>query len=73
MSDVFPPIENSSHVGVQPDCGSYAGIGKELDHSVYECVYLATTEKQCAPLITPDRRFYNRVKNQSLFRIDFVD
>jgi len=34
----------------------------ELNHSVYDCYYLALAKHQNAVMVTADRKFYERVK-----------
>lgn len=38
-------------------------IAKELEHSVYDCVYLSTAEILKGKVVTADWRFYDRVMN----------
>lgn len=35
-------------------------IAETLDHPVYDCIYLAATEAAQAPVVTADRRFFDR-------------
>ncbi|MGH6900404.1 MAG: type II toxin-antitoxin system VapC family toxin [Geminicoccaceae bacterium] len=39
-------------------------LGAELDHPVYDCVYLALAETENAELVTADREFWQRVTNR---------
>ncbi len=41
-------------------------IAGELDHPVYDCLYLALAEAEDAPLITADRRLLKIVRGTSL-------
>ncbi len=36
-------------------------LALELDHPIYDCVYLALARRRSAPLITQDRRFTSRL------------
>ena len=45
-------------------------IALELDHPIYDCLYLACAEHHQYPLITADRRLHARVQNTDL--ADFV-
>jgi len=35
-------------------------IAEALDHAVYDCLYLAVAEAARAPVVTADRRLYDR-------------
>lgn len=36
-------------------------LAQELDHPVYDCLYLALVEREKRPLVTADRRFHSIV------------
>ena len=38
-----------------------ASIAKEIDHPIYDCLYLACAEATDSTLVTADRRFANKV------------
>ena len=38
------------------------GLAFELDHWVYDCLYLACALQEGAPLLTADRKFWNAAK-----------
>jgi predicted nucleic acid-binding protein len=38
-------------------------LARDLDHPVYDCVYLALAMQEERPVITADRRFYDAVRN----------
>lgn len=40
-------------------------LARELDHSVYDCVYLALARRRQARFVTLDRRFVDRVAKSS--------
>ena len=41
--------------------GPALALARELDHSVYDCVYLALARRRGAPFATLDRRFVDRI------------
>jgi predicted nucleic acid-binding protein len=41
--------------------GSALALARELDHSIYDCVYLALARRREAPFVTLDRRFVDKV------------
>lgn len=43
-----------------------ATLAHQLDHPVYDCLYLALAEAERVPLITADRRLIERVRGTSL-------
>jgi len=43
-----------------------AQLADELDHPVYDCLYLAVAEAEADVLITADARFVTRIKDRSL-------
>ncbi|MFB3789471.1 MAG: type II toxin-antitoxin system VapC family toxin [bacterium] len=45
--------------------GKALRIAKELNHPVYDCIYLAAAQEYESCLITADFEFLNRVKNSS--------
>ena len=42
---------------------SAAKLASDLDHPVYDCVYLALSMHTEHPVVTADRRFYEKTKN----------
>jgi predicted nucleic acid-binding protein len=40
-------------------------ISLELDHTIYDCIYLACAEKESAKLVTADARLANKCTNNS--------
>lgn len=40
-----------------------ARLANDLDHPVYDCMYLALALQEQRPVITADRRFYNVVRD----------
>jgi predicted nucleic acid-binding protein len=36
-------------------------IARDLDHPIYDCIYIALAEREGAPLVTADRRLLARV------------
>jgi predicted nucleic acid-binding protein len=40
-------------------------LARDLDHPVYDCVYLALALQEQRPVITADRRFLNAVRSHS--------
>ncbi|MGH6827205.1 type II toxin-antitoxin system VapC family toxin [Methyloceanibacter sp.] len=40
-------------------------IARDLDHPIYDCLYLALAEDIAAPLVTADRRFAGAVQRSS--------
>jgi predicted nucleic acid-binding protein len=43
-----------------------AALGRELDHPIYDCLYLALVEAENAPMITADRRLVAAVRETAL-------
>ena len=43
-------------------------LARELDHSVYDCVYLTLARRRQAPFVTLDRRFVDRVAKTAYVR-----
>jgi predicted nucleic acid-binding protein len=41
-------------------------LAKRIDHSVYDCVYLACAQQQGAKLVTADKKFVDRVRGAGL-------
>jgi predicted nucleic acid-binding protein len=41
-------------------------FAKRIDHSVYDCIYLACAQHQDAKLVTADKRFVSRVRDAEL-------
>lgn len=41
--------------------GPALALARELDHSVYDCVYLALARRRGAPFATLDRQFVDRI------------
>ncbi|HYF53398.1 MAG TPA: type II toxin-antitoxin system VapC family toxin, partial [Salinarimonas sp.] len=37
-------------------------VAKALDHSIYDCLYLACAEHTNQPLVTADRRFLDKAR-----------
>ncbi|HVV95420.1 MAG TPA: type II toxin-antitoxin system VapC family toxin [Hyphomicrobiales bacterium] len=44
-------------------------MARELDHPVYDCVYLACAEAQNATLVTADQRFVSRTRAANLSNV----
>jgi predicted nucleic acid-binding protein len=42
-----------------------AAIAREIDHPIYDCLYLALSEAQNAPLVTADERLLSKVRGTS--------
>ena len=49
--------------------GRALAIAEEIDHPVYDCLYLAASERWNAPLITHDKRLLEKIKNTVWARI----
>ena len=47
---------------VEPLIGRGLEIARDLDHSIYDCLYPALSDRLGAPLITADRRLLARVR-----------
>jgi predicted nucleic acid-binding protein len=43
-----------------------AALARELDHPLYDCLYLALAEAEDAPLVTADRRLVAAVRGTAL-------
>lgn len=41
-------------------------LARELDHPVYDCIYLALAQELSAPLVTADQRLISAVEDASL-------
>lgn len=38
-------------------------ITREIDHPIYDCLYLALAERETAIVVTADKKFHTRVKS----------
>lgn len=43
-----------------------AALARELDHPIYDCLYLALVEAEQAPMVTADRRLVAAVRGSAL-------
>jgi predicted nucleic acid-binding protein len=50
----------------QPLIHRAIALAVALDHSPYDCLYLALSEEAACPLVTADRRFYDTVRRGKL-------
>jgi len=51
----------SEIVPMQPLAGAALVIARRIEHSAYDCFYLALAENRSAPLVTADTRLIGRV------------
>ena len=49
--------------------GRALAIAEEIDHPVYDCLYIAASERWNAPLITHDKRLLEKIGNTAWNRI----
>ena len=61
LSDFFSRIIANAHLIVEA-----FELAKRIDHSVYDCVYLACAQQQGAKLVTADKKFVERVRGAGL-------
>ncbi len=51
----------SELVPLVPIASLAANIGRTLDHSIYDCLYIALAERTGSRMVTADRRLLDRV------------
>jgi predicted nucleic acid-binding protein len=61
LPDFFQGVISSSWLSAEA-----VAFANRLNHSVYDCIYLACSEQLAAKLVTADKRFVSRIRNADL-------